>query len=435
MGMISFFEMCGGIPTPEAISADRILLRHADAMTVNLQTTAKDRKPAPPLVVAMVVALEMVVNDESKPPGHRALAFMRLVKTWTAARFSDLQGMKSQSFRLTSAHMEFAMERTKTTGAGKKVQLLNAFVSKEAYIVDPGWVGKGLECLHQLLAAEDRDYFMPSLEHDLTIARRQPMSYGEALALGRALLTTLRVPVKGPQGWIASEQELVDPKIASFWSEHSERHVLTRWATIMQIPKEDKNQIGRWCPSGADQYVSDARVAVLSAQKKVATSLRKGVSSLYDEDDIKPALEVWAKHRGLDKTVSLEDQWRTLTSLKVTGDWAETVTSTLPEIAEEESDGFGDAGADSSDSSSSSDEELQIVSPFWAVAGRHRLHSTNNKSCTWNPHRISKKVCWFKTLAEAQEKVTGNCRRCFPSGGYMSDEDSQEDGEDIIDPL
>jgi hypothetical protein len=31
--------------------------------------------------------------------------------------------------------------------------------------------------------------------------------------------------------------------------------------------------------------------------------------------------------------------------------------------------------------------------------------------------------------------VTGNCRRCFPSSGYASDEDSQEDGEDIIDPM
>jgi hypothetical protein len=241
--------------------------------------------------------------------------------------------------------------------------------------------------------------------------------------------------VKGPQGWTASEQELVDPKLASFWSEHSERHVLTRWATIMQIPKEDRNQIGRWCPSGADQYVADARVAVLSAQKQVASSLRKGLSALYDEEDIKPALEAWTKDRGLNKAISLEDQWKTLTSLKRTCELSETVTATLPEVAEEDSDGFGAAEVDSSDSSSSSDEELQIVSPFWAVTGRQRLHSTNNKSCTWNPHRISKKVCWFKTLAEAREKVTGNCRRCFPSSGYASDEDSQEDGEDIIDPM
>ena len=86
MAMVSFFETCGGVPTSESLAADRIALRHADAMAMQMQSKGRDRKPALPLLVSMVAALEMLLADNSKPHGHCALAFMRLVKTWTACK-------------------------------------------------------------------------------------------------------------------------------------------------------------------------------------------------------------------------------------------------------------------------------------------------------------------------------------------------------------
>ena len=69
--------------------------------------------------------------------------------------------------RLGSRGLEGRLERTKTTGPGKKVSVRPLLISYGAYVVDPGWLARGW-ALWQQWAPEPRDYFLlppqPGLE-------------------------------------------------------------------------------------------------------------------------------------------------------------------------------------------------------------------------------------------------------------------------------
>ena len=88
----------------------------------------------------------------------------------------------------------FLMSRTKTSGPGKKVAILPAFVDKEAYISRRQWMKEGYLLMAELGMKEQRDYLVPSLEADYWTVRDAPMSYGEALVSDRLLLGMLKAP-------------------------------------------------------------------------------------------------------------------------------------------------------------------------------------------------------------------------------------------------
>ena len=69
-------------------------------------------------------------------------AWFRLVKLWGALRFSDTQGMPFGKLEMSGRALPGVLERTKTTGAGKKVdEVQHVFISVEAWLEEPRWLG------------------------------------------------------------------------------------------------------------------------------------------------------------------------------------------------------------------------------------------------------------------------------------------------------
>ena len=75
------------------------------------------------------------------------------------------------------------------------------------------------------------------------------------------------------------------------WTEHGDRALLVSWAAAIGDPKQVRDLLGRWSPSGSDEYVRTARATVLSTQQSIATTLRTtcrgravvGEKLLFDE--------------------------------------------------------------------------------------------------------------------------------------------------------
>ena len=81
----------------------------------------------------------------------RGLAFCMLPKLKTACRTSDLCGLNPSSLRLNRLGLDGVLEKTKTTGAGKRIRHLPIYICHSALICSV-WAGRFGLILRCLLA-------------------------------------------------------------------------------------------------------------------------------------------------------------------------------------------------------------------------------------------------------------------------------------------
>ena len=112
-----------------------------------------------------------MVRDEEKARYQRAFAWYRLLRHWAALRWDDTQGLVPATLQRRARGVFGLLERTKTSGPGKKVSILPIFVSEEAYVGMP-WLDIGLSLLVEGPLEFPRDYFLPLPSPDLQGALR-----------------------------------------------------------------------------------------------------------------------------------------------------------------------------------------------------------------------------------------------------------------------
>ena len=126
---------------------------------------------------------------------------------------------------------------SKTSGVGKKVEVMVFFISTDAWIFQENWLVTGWKIHRQLSEVSglaDRDYLVPKPTPCLNGFRKAMVKYGDALVMTRALLLELRVDIKVGSESARSEELLQEPLLVTshataFWSEHSERGTIDTW--------------------------------------------------------------------------------------------------------------------------------------------------------------------------------------------------------------
>ena len=86
-------------------------------------------------------------------------------------------------------------------------------------------------------ASYKRDYLMPRLKSDGGLEPK-PACYADAMVATAGLLGILGLPLE----------------LQGYWTEHSERSVLPTALSLMDVPPQDKDLLGRWKPEGSDVY-------------------------------------------------------------------------------------------------------------------------------------------------------------------------------------
>ena len=209
----------------------------------------------------------------SEPLYARALAWYKLLKLWTASRTGDLTSLRPSSLRLTSFGLVGCLERTKTTGPGKRVRHLPIFICRSAYLLAPGWLEKGLEIWESSEFAFDRDYFLPLPSADWASVRPVKADFADTTALSKRLFRALKQPVRQNGHWVSSVVPLFCAEAAlSFWTEHSERNWLNSHLAVIGVPQCERDFIGRWrITSSADECHRLAQRVVINAQEQLLT--------------------------------------------------------------------------------------------------------------------------------------------------------------------
>ena len=123
---------------------------------------------------------------------------------------------------------------------------------------------------------------MPRLRSDGGLEPK-PAGYADAMVATAGLLGILGLPLE----------------LQGYWTEHSERSVLPTTAlSLMDVPPQDKDLLGRWKPEGSDVYARSFGGRVARLQPLLVGAAREADRyARLDEREIAADLVPWLMER------------------------------------------------------------------------------------------------------------------------------------------
>ena len=257
-----------------------------------VETLSKDAPPtkrAPRYPAVFLESFESLVDNEAVLLGVRLIAWLKLLKLWASLRWDDIQRIVPKELKYYGGRMTTILRVTKTMGPTKRVQELPVCVSEHCFVVSPFWLKTGFDLLKEH-AAFERDYLLPKLNKEWSGFRRTMATYNDITSYS----AVVRKMAKRP----GSQEPLIDPALAGFWTEHSERATLPTGLALLRVHKDERDMLGRWKPDGSDTYIRMYNGIVSRLQQQFARALRDGNrTAMLDERDIVESANSWLSDR------------------------------------------------------------------------------------------------------------------------------------------
>ena len=396
-------------------------------------------KRAPRFPLSLIAALEVAVVSESLTKGMRVVAWARLLKIYGTLRADDLQRLRPKLVVMGESGLTGTLLRTKTSGPGKKVKQLTVFIPLEAQVSGHDWLRCGYD-LWKDLVGSSADYFLPRLSPSTEGFENKLATPMDVSGMNTYVLTLLSArAASGLAGGLleAGGDKLVDTGLESAWTGHSERSSLPSLAAALGIPKCERDYLGRWSPSGSDEYVRTYRAVVRKTMTVLTDAVRGGMAyNLLDEAEAYETAVAALVRKGLDpvaakilETSAKEKAKVILDALKVhalaaSGTKARFIepstARTEEEINEEKMEGKEE------------DEAKYIIS-----VGRRRHGPTvdclHRKGGCWRARSLAFSSYELVSLDPPPSASYGTvCKQCWPLGDpdFDADEDGDSSDED-----
>ena len=143
---VAFLEMSAEVPEDRKVTSSASLHHFLLEVERGDHWKAKPTVKAARLPVEVIRALELGVMDHTIAPYKRVFSWFKLIKLWAALRCHDAEGIPPASISFDAdLGFEADITRSKTTGAGRRVEVVQVFVSSSAYLVCKDWLRVGLE--------------------------------------------------------------------------------------------------------------------------------------------------------------------------------------------------------------------------------------------------------------------------------------------------
>ena len=263
---ISWMEKVAEYPEEQRATHGRLAWAAKDKITEILSEGARLIKRAPRYPVHLLAQLEELVLDPGHAIGWRIWAWAKLLKVWGSLRWSDLQAIIPAELALVEGRLVTTLRRTKTSGPNRRVRELPVAISEHAFFVKSAWLKEGFDLLKQH-ASYKRDYLMPRLKSDGGLEPKAA-GYADAMVATAGLLGTLGLPLE-----------------------------LTA-LSLMDVPPQDKDLLGRWKPEGSDVYARSFGGRVARLQALFAGAAREADRyTRLDEREIAADLVPWLMER------------------------------------------------------------------------------------------------------------------------------------------
>ena len=285
---LNLIEVLGRVPEDLQLSKDPLWLGHVKSWTAELAADSPPRRPAEMYTVAMIVSLELTVENDGEPIFTRALAWFVLVMIWAALRCDDVQAILPHRSLLLRSGLKLLLGKTKTTGPDKPQKEVMAHVLRTLSLTGVDWLQSGFDIWESDLFSYRRDFLVMEPTRDWDGVRRKFVTPSDLASLIRKLLSTLRVPVHRNARWELSPGQLLLPDgLESHFSGHSPRNFLTSVAACLGFSKDMRAYLGRWSigMTSSEEYVRTARQVVFRIQRAVNRSIVEGRDEEYFEDE------------------------------------------------------------------------------------------------------------------------------------------------------
>ena len=155
-----FMEAAGELPEVERVSKQPAVRNALEELAVRLgNNDLRAVRQAPQLLVSQVEAMERMVLCSFAKRYVRCFAWFKLLKLWGCLRYGDTEGMPASALKLEERGLVGRLDRTKTSGAGKKVAVLFFYVSCDAWLLEPSWLETGWQAMSAEAGVSEREFF------------------------------------------------------------------------------------------------------------------------------------------------------------------------------------------------------------------------------------------------------------------------------------
>ena len=178
-------------------------------------------------------------------------------------------------------------------------------VTEKADLLGNNWLASWLELLQKHLPL-DREYLLDHCTNDFGKTVDRELKYVQSAALTRLVTSELKVPILAEGKWVESEFVILPIELLGFFTEHGPRSVVPSIAVVVEPDKTKRDMVGRWCPSGSDDYTRTHRAVVVEIQTKVAEALKGlgSVNKICEDDIVERARRFLVERRGLDEPMA-----------------------------------------------------------------------------------------------------------------------------------
>ena len=288
---LAWFEKAAGYQGNALLSQTPLLQRTVDFCIGQLSEGMEPIKQAPRYPIVLLAALEVYVCTSTHDRCKRYRAFTMLLKAYGSLRQDDSQHLVPSELRMVDVSLVGTLMQTKTTGPTKRVKEVPFTVSMHASITEAPWLATGLRMMREQ-DLRDRKYLLPEARPGWNCFGPRMAKYAAAAAASKAVLKELMVPVR--QEWLEQSSEfvpwgeskiyLLDPRLIDFWTEHSARAVMPSILGSLQVDKALKDLLGRWSPTGSEDYTRTFRATVAELQGMAVTAIRSCDRRLNESD-------------------------------------------------------------------------------------------------------------------------------------------------------
>ena len=191
---LSLLEQLGRVSNDARISEDPLWLGHVKSWSAELAETAEPRKPAEMYTVAMLLALELTVVEETEVLFTRALAWVVLCMVWGAMRCDDMQSVIPHRSILSNYGLRLVLGRSKTTGPDKPQKEISVHILRTTSLSGEDWLKVGYDMWSEDPFNFRRDYMVMEPNKSWTGVKKKfmaPSCLGSAIS---KLLGGLAVP-------------------------------------------------------------------------------------------------------------------------------------------------------------------------------------------------------------------------------------------------
>ena len=274
---LAWFEARSGFPTSQRLTNSDQLKLYFDKMALDAGAMLDSVRRAPRFPLVVVAAMErMVVESTGDLSTRRPLIVViwaRLLKLYGSLRTDDLQRLRPDMVTYGESGFVGRLLRTKCSGPGKRVQEFLVFIPEGTGIRDPRWLRTGYDLWREMVR-QDTDFFLP-----------RPLASWESFSPKLATSSDLAQIFTHAMLTVFSEGEgVLEEPLTLSSTGHSDRSTLQSWLAILGVPKSEREFMGRWSASGADDYVRTYRAMVrrlLDLIKKAVAN--KDAYSIFDE--------------------------------------------------------------------------------------------------------------------------------------------------------